>query len=125
MLIKVLFISKYTILGQGLSCLLRQEKDLKLVGEVATGKEAMHQVRELSPDAVLIDIALPEGDAPEVLEWIKKTYTQIKTVALSFQDYHGYVIRIIRADASGILLRNLLVKRWSKRYARLSRVKYT
>jgi len=53
--------------------LLRQEKDLKLVGDAATSKEAMNQVRELSPDVVLIDIALPEWDAPEVLEWVKKT----------------------------------------------------
>ena len=83
MAIKVLFVSKYTVLRQGLSCLLEQEDKLELVGEDANGKEALDQVRKLSPDVVLLDIALPGGDAPEVMEWIKKAYPKIRIIALS------------------------------------------
>lgn len=104
MAIKVLLVSKHILLRQGLSCLLKEEKDLKLVGEATTGEEARERVGESLPDLVLIDIALMEGDTPEVLEWLKRTYPQIKMVAISFQDYPEYVFSILQAGASGVLL---------------------
>lgn len=106
MAIKIILVSKYVILRQGLTCLLEQERDLKLVGEAATGKEAQQKVAESLPDVVIIDVALAEGDSPQVMEWIKKKYPQIYIIALSFQDYPEYVFSILRTGASGVLLEN-------------------
>lgn len=53
---------------------------------------------------VLMDIALPEGGAPEFTDWIRKTYPQIKVVAWSYQSSPEHVFTMLRAGASAILI---------------------
>jgi DNA-binding NarL/FixJ family response regulator len=101
---KVLFLSAHTLLRQGLSCLFQQEDDLELVAEGASGKAAMEKILELSPEVVLI--ALPDGNTPEVSNWIRETYPQIKVVVLFFQDDPDYIFTMLRSGISGCLVKD-------------------
>jgi two-component system, NarL family, response regulator NreC len=104
MAIKVFILSPFTILRQGLSSLLKEEADFKLVAEAANGKEAMEKIMKFSPEVILI--ALPNRDTPEVLAWIQKSYPQIKVISLFFEDFPAHFFTMISAGVFGLLVKD-------------------
>lgn len=61
-MIRLLVVDDQELVRQGLSGLLTTQPDLQVVGEAATGKQAIEQVKALQPDMVLMDIRMPEMD---------------------------------------------------------------
>jgi len=104
MAIKILIVSDFLLLCEGLHALFQQEDDLEIVAEATDGKETKEKIQQCLPDLVLLDIALLDGDAQQITEWITKTHPQIKVVAWSSQGNPDYIFRILQAGASGVLL---------------------
>jgi PAS domain S-box-containing protein len=103
---KILLADEQKIVRQGLRALLEREADLKVVGEVATGPMMLQQLRELAPDLVLLDLALPELHGVEAIRQILAASPQAKIIALSIYADRRFVVNILKAGASGYLLKD-------------------
>jgi DNA-binding NarL/FixJ family response regulator len=91
----------------GFRALLDSRSDIEVVGEAATGSEALEQVRALQPDVVVMDIRMPEMDGLEATRRITKdpTLTQTRVLVLTTFELDEYVFGALDAGASGFLLK--------------------
>ena len=105
--ISVLIVDDHAVLRYGLKSLLDLQEEIELVGEAANGQEAVEQVRQLVPDVVLMDLAMPEMDGIEATRRIRALSPSTKIVVLtSFRDDEN-VFSAIKAGAMGYLLKNI------------------
>jgi len=103
--IKVLIADDHTILREGIRSLLKLYEDIEVVGEAADGNEAVEKVTKLSPDVVLMDIAMPGLGGLEATLEIRKRSPQTKILVLTQYDDREYVFRFLKAGASGYVVK--------------------
>jgi two-component system response regulator NreC len=103
--IRVLVADDHTIVREGVRILLEAQPDIEVVGEAADGQEALARVRELQPDIVLIDIAMPNLNGLEATRAIKRDYPNVQTIALTMYESDEYFFQILNAGASGYILK--------------------
>jgi DNA-binding NarL/FixJ family response regulator len=91
----------------GFRALLDFRSDIEVVGEAATGAEALEQVRALRPDVVVMDIRMPEMDGLEATRQITRDRAlgHTRVLVLTTFDLDEYVFGALRAGASGFLLK--------------------
>ena len=106
--IKILIVDDHTVLRDGIRALLSLHDDIEIVGEAAEGKEAIEKVRELSPDVVIMDIAMPGMDGLEATRRIRKKNRDVKVLILSQYDNREYILSCIKAGTSGYLPKRAL-----------------
>jgi DNA-binding NarL/FixJ family response regulator len=96
------------LIRAGFRSLLSAEPDLDVVGEAATGTEAVALVKRTVPDVVLMDIRMPDGDGLWATEQIVADVKLARThvVILTTFELDDYVSRAIRAGASGFLVKD-------------------
>ena len=99
--IKVLIVDDHTLLREGIRAFLELNKDIEIVGEASNGKEALEKVKELRPDVVLMDLAMPIMGGLEATRRIRKHFPDTSVVALTQYDDSEYVLPIIEAGACG------------------------
>ncbi len=102
-IIKIVVADDHTILRDGIRALLSQRNDMEIVGEATDGKEAVNKTLELSPDLVIMDIAMPEMDGLEATRRITRKNKNIKVLILTQHDNKEFVRVAIKAGASGFL----------------------
>ena len=100
---RVLIVDDHTLVRDGLRALLALVSDVVVVGEAANGKEAIKKVRELAPDVVLMDLAMPVMNGLEATRRIHREFPEIKVLALTQYDDSEYVIPVIEAGARGFV----------------------
>jgi DNA-binding NarL/FixJ family response regulator len=101
--IRVLVVDDHTIVRDGICALMALAGDIEVVGEAANGREALDKVKELKPDVVLIDIAMPIMGGLEATRRIRKESPGVKVVVLTQYDDREYVFPIIEAGACGFI----------------------
>jgi DNA-binding NarL/FixJ family response regulator len=91
----------------GFRALLDSRSDIEVVGEAATGAEALEQVRALRPDVVVMDIRMPEMDGLEATRRITTdpTLSHTRVLVLTTFELDEYVFGALDAGASGFLLK--------------------
>jgi DNA-binding NarL/FixJ family response regulator len=91
----------------GFRALLDSRSDIEVVGEAATGAQALEQARELRPDVVVMDIRMPEMDGLEATRRITSdpALRDTRVLVLTTFELDEYVFGALRAGASGFLLK--------------------
>ncbi len=99
--IKILIVDDHMLVRDGIRALLALVADIEVVGEASNGKEAIDKVKELRPDVVLMDLAMPIMGGLEATRRIRKEFPETRVVALTQYDDSEYVIPVIEAGACG------------------------
>ena len=106
--IRVLIADDHAIVREGIRMILALYDDLEVVGEAANGSEAIEQVKKLSPDVVLMDIAMPGLGGLEATLEIVKISPHSKILVLTQYDDPEYIYRFLKAGAVGYVLKKAL-----------------
>ena len=101
--IKVLVADDHTLVRQGIRSLLALTADIEIVGEAADGRQAIEKVRQLAPDVVLMDLAMPKMGGLEATRRIRKEFPATKVIAVTQYDDSEYVVPVIEAGARGFV----------------------
>jgi DNA-binding NarL/FixJ family response regulator len=104
--VRVLIADDQALLRGSLRVLLDTEPDLVVVGEAATGVEAVDLVQVHNPDVVLMDVRMPDMDGIEATRRITAQEQAPKILVLTMFDLDEYVYSALRAGASGFLLKD-------------------
>ncbi|MFC1923956.1 response regulator [Chloroflexota bacterium] len=101
--IRVLVVDDHTLVRDGIRSLLTLTADIEVVGEAENGREALEKVRQLVPDVVLMDLAMPVMGGLEATRRIRREYPGIKVLAVTQYDDSDYVVPVIEAGARGFV----------------------
>jgi two-component system, NarL family, response regulator NreC len=103
--LRIILADDHTILRQGVRALIEAQPDMEVVAEAADGAEAIEQARQQLPDVVVMDIGMPEMDGAQATASLKRELPQIKVLALTVQEDTGYLSQMLKAGASGYVLK--------------------
>lgn len=102
---RVLIVDDHPIVRQGLRRLIDQEEDLSVCGEAETVRDARTAIKELNPDAIIVDISLKQGDGIELVRDARAHYPTLPILVLSMHDETIYAERMLSAGANGYIMK--------------------
>ncbi len=105
--IRVLIVDDHAIVRGGVAGLLQAQPDLELVGEAASGAEAVRRVADLVPDVVLMDLVMPEMDGVEATAQVRRVSPRTQVVVLTSHHSDEHVFPAIRAGALSYVLKDI------------------
>ena len=104
---RILLAEDQTLLREATRRLLEAEPDVEIVGEAGDGQEAVDMALRLTPDIVLLDMAMPRLNGVEVIREIKSQRPRVAVLVLSAYDYDAYVVAALEAGAAGYILKDV------------------
>ncbi|WP_306366023.1 response regulator transcription factor [Nocardiopsis sp. CC223A] len=105
-MIRVLLVDDHPVVREGIRGMLAAEADLDIVGDAASGPEALARVAELAPDVVLMDLRMPGGDGVAATERIIADHPGTHVLVLTTYDTDTDILRAVEAGATGYLLKD-------------------
>lgn len=105
MSIRILIADDHGVMRAGLRALLEVEPDVEVVGEAASGEDALHLAGKLAPDLVLLDIGLPGIDGIETTRRLGKLSSHIRVIILSVYEDESLLREAIKAGAAGYVIK--------------------
>jgi DNA-binding NarL/FixJ family response regulator len=102
---RALIVDDHPIVRQGLRRLMESEEDLTVCGEVETARDARTAIKELNPDAIIVDISLKHGDGIELVRDVRAHHPQLPILVLSMHDEAIYAERMLSAGANGYIMK--------------------
>jgi DNA-binding NarL/FixJ family response regulator len=103
--VKILLVDDHKMMRDGLRAILEKE-DLEVVGEAASGREALAQARRLRPQVMVMDISMPDLNGIDATGKLLAELPSVKVIALSMNSDRRYVLAMFKAGAVGYLLKN-------------------
>lgn len=103
--IRVLIADDHAIVREGIRLILALHDDIEVVGEAADGSEAIDKIGKLSPEVVLMDIAMPGLGGLEATLEVTKMRPESKVLVLTQYDDAEYIYRFLKAGAAGYVLK--------------------
>ncbi len=103
--IRVLVADDHTLVREGVRMILAKEPDIEVVGEASDGQEALGLVDTLHPDVVIMDISMPGMGGIEATQRLQERHPKVAVLALTMHEDESYVFRLLRAGASGYVLK--------------------
>jgi two-component system, NarL family, response regulator NreC len=102
---RILLVDDHEIMREGMCALLRKHSNYEVVGQAADGRKALALVSELQPDVVIMDIGMPNLNGIEATRQVLSQNPEIRIMALSTHSEGTIVARMIKAGASGYMLK--------------------
>ena len=102
-MINIVIVDDHAILRRGLSQIISESGDRKVVGEAETSAQALRLIRETPCDVMLLDITLPDRNGIETLKLVRKEMPKLQVLILSMHPENQYALRALKAGAAGYL----------------------
>ncbi len=103
--IRLVLVDDHEVLRSGLRMLLEAQPDMVVVGEAGDGVEAERICRELMPDVVLMDIAMPGRDGIETTKRLTERLPGVRVLALTMHDDKEYLKQVLAAGGAGYVVK--------------------
>jgi DNA-binding NarL/FixJ family response regulator len=104
--IKLGIVDDHKIFRNGLKATLEECEDFEIILEASNGKELVGLLATKTPDVILMDIKMPEMDGIQTATHVHQHFKDIKILALSMFNEDKYIVDMMKAGASGYLLKN-------------------
>src|SRR3990172_198042 len=103
--LRVLIADDHAVVRAGVRLLLASQEGIEVVGEAKDGTEAVAKTRELAPDVVLMDVAMPGLSGLEATREIRQTNPDTRVLMLTMHDDEEYFFQAVSLGASGYILK--------------------
>ncbi len=101
--VRVVIADDHPVVRRGIRNILEGEEGIEVVGEAATGEEALRLVQSEEPDVLLLDVEMPDVSGVEVARELQRRGDRVHVLALSSYDDQEYVIGLLESGANGYL----------------------
>ena len=105
--ITVMLVDDHAIVRSGVAAYLSAQKDIEVVGEAASGKEAVELAEELAPDVVLMDLLMPQMDGVEATWRVRRISPRSQVIVLTSYHEDTHIFPAIKAGALSYLLKDI------------------
>lgn len=105
MSIRILIADDHAVFRSGLRLLLEKEADFTVVGEAATGPDALTAVAGTPVDLIILDLSLPGLSGQQVAETLRREHPQVVIVVLTMHEDEHYLRELLRIGARGFVLK--------------------
>jgi two-component system response regulator NreC len=103
--LRILVVDDHATVRQGLKLLIDSQPDMGVVGEAADGNGVLQQAEALKPDIIVMDISMPGMNGLVATRTLKRVQPDVAIVALTRHDDDTYLEELLRAGASGYVLK--------------------
>jgi two-component system invasion response regulator UvrY len=107
-MIRVIIVDDHPVVRRGLKQIIAAEQDMQVVGEAENAREGIRIIRETACDVVVLDITLPDASGLDVLSRLKSELPTLPVLIMSIHDEEPYALRVLKAGASGYLMKDSL-----------------
>jgi DNA-binding NarL/FixJ family response regulator len=105
--IKIFCVDDHPLMREGIAAIIRNESDMRLVGEASSGSEAILGFREHKPDITLMDLRLPDIGGIDALIAIRTEFTDARIIMLTTFEGDIEIQRALQAGAQGYMLKSM------------------
>ncbi len=108
MSIKILVADDHKLFRSGIIRLLKDHHDIHIIAEAENGSELIERYFEVSPDVVLVDIAMPQMSGLEAVSKVKEKDPEVRALFLSMYDNDEYKYKVLKSGGMGLINKNIL-----------------
>ena len=105
-MIRVITVDDHPVVLRGVKQIITAERDMQVVGDAESAREAIHVIRKTACDVVVLDINLPDVSGLDVLIRLKSERPALPVLIMSVHDEEQYALRVLKTGASGYLMKN-------------------
>ncbi|MER5648838.1 response regulator transcription factor [Streptosporangium sp. NPDC002524] len=105
-MLRVMIVDDHPVVREGLRGMLEADPGITVVGEAASGDEAVVRAGELAPDVILMDLRMPDGDGVSATSRILTVRPESRVVVLTTYETDADIVRAVEAGAAGYLLKD-------------------
>ncbi len=102
---RILLADDHTMVREGISALLNNQPGMTVVGEASNGRDALQMAQSLLPDVVIMDVSMPDMNGVSATEKLSEVCPAARVLALSMHTDRDNVTRMLRAGASGYVVK--------------------
>jgi DNA-binding NarL/FixJ family response regulator len=104
--VNILIVDDHTLFRTGVRRMLEAEEDMHVVGEAATGQEALEQARQLMPDVILMDIKMPDLDGISAARTLHREMPHVGIIFITMFEDDEFIFQGLQAGGRGYILKD-------------------